>query len=236
MLQSRLLAIVLLCAATQAAFAEDPRPLTTDKERTSYAVGVAFGRSMIQQGPGELTLELVIKGMSDAFKKNSLQLSEAEYRTTYAAFQKQVIGRMGHARQVAALENQQAGNKFLEENRNKPGVVQLPDGLQYKVITEGAGPKPTDDDTVTAHYRGTLIDGTEIDSTYKRNAPAQFALRGTIAGWREALKMMPVGSKWEIYIPGELAYAKQGAGNSIGPNATLIFQIELLAIDKDKKS
>jgi len=236
MLLSRSFATVALCAIALPAFADDARPLVTDKDRTSYAVGIAFGRSMIQQGPGELNLDLVVKGMSDAFKKNSLQLSEAEYRAIYAAFQKQIIGKMGHARQVAALENQQAGNKFLEENRSKPGVVQLPDGLQYKVITEGNGPKPVDDDTVTAHYRGTLIDGTEFDNSYKRSAPAQFALRGTIAGWREALKMMPVGSKWEIYVPAELAYSKQGAGNSIGPNATLIFQIELLAIDKDKKS
>jgi len=233
MFQSRLVATIAFCAIALPAIAEDTRPpLTTDKERTSYAVGIAFGRSMIQQGPGELNLDIVIKGMSDSFKKNNLQLSEAEYRAIYAAFQKQIVGKMGHARQVAALENQQAGNKFLEENKSKPGVVQLPDGLQYKIIKEGNGPKPTDDDTVTAHYRGTLIDGTEIDSTYKRNAPAQFALRGTIAGWRETLKLMPVGSKWEIYVPGDFAYAKQGAGNSIGPNATLVFEIELISIDK----
>lgn len=232
MFPSRLLASTVFCLAALPALAQEAPPLKTDKERTSYAVGIAFGRTLIQQGTNNVNLDIVVKGMADAFNKKPMQLSEAEYRAVYAAFQKQAIGTMSHARQIAALENQQAGQKFLAENKSKPGVVLLADGLQYKVIKTGTGPMPTDADTVTANYRGTLVDGTEFDSTLKRNQPATFKLRGTIAGWREALKLMPVGSKWEIYVPAELAYSKQSVGNTIGPNATLIFEIELLSIEK----
>jgi FKBP-type peptidyl-prolyl cis-trans isomerase len=232
MFPSRFLVSTVFCLAALPALAGELAPLGNEKDRTSYAIGIAFGRSVIQKGRGEVNFELVVKGMTDAFNQKPLQLSEAEFRTIYAAFQKQAVGKMSHARQVVALENQEAGQKFLEENKSKPGVVQLPDGLQYKVIKTGTGAAPTDEDTVTANYRGTLIDGTEFDSTYKRNQPATFKVRGTIAGWREALKLMPVGSKWEIYIPAELAYSKQMVGNTIGPNASLIFEIELLSIDK----
>jgi FKBP-type peptidyl-prolyl cis-trans isomerase FklB len=214
------------------ALAGELPPLGNEKDRTSYAIGIAFGRSLIQQGKFQVNYDLVVKGMTDAYGQMPLQLSEAEFRAIYAAFQKQAVGKMSHARSVVALENQQAGQKFLKENKSKPGVVELPDGLQYKVIKTGTGPAPTDDDTVTANYRGTLVDGTEFDSSYKRNQPATFKMRGTIAGWREALKMMPVGSKWEIYIPAELAYSKQSVGETIGPNSSLIFEIELLSIDK----
>jgi len=231
MFRSRLVASAVFCLAALPAFAQEAPPLSNDKDRTSYSIGIAFGRSLIQQGTNNVNVDIVIKGMTDAFNKKPLQLSETEFRNIYAAFQKQAIGQMSHARQVAALQNQEAGQKFMANNATKPGVVQLPDGLQYKVITTGTGPKPTDDDTVTANYRGTLIDGTEFDSTYKRNQPATFQLHGTIAGWREALKLMPVGSKWEIYVPAELAYSKQSVGNTIGPNTTLIFEIELLSID-----
>jgi FKBP-type peptidyl-prolyl cis-trans isomerase FklB len=232
MFPSRFLVSAVFCFAALPALAQEAPPLGNDRERTSYAVGMAFGRSLLQQGALAYKFDLVVKGMTDAFEKKQLQLSEAEFRAVYAAFQKQAIGQMSHSRQVAALENQQAGQKFLAENKSKPDVVQLPDGLQYKVIKTGTGAAPTDDDTVTANYRGTLIDGTEFDSTYKRNQPATFKVRGTIAGWREALKLMPVGSKWEVYIPAELAYSKQSVGNTIGPNASLIFEIELLSIDK----
>ena len=231
MFRSRLLTTALFCFIASPVFAEDGSPLSNDKDRTSYAIGVAFGRSLIQQGTSEVNFDLVVKGMTDAFGKKPLQLGETEYRSIYATFQKQAIGKMSHARQVVALENQQEGQKFLADNKAKSGVVELPDGLQYKVIKAGTGPMPTDDDTVTANYRGTLIDGTEIDSTFKRNEPAKFKVRSTIAGWREVLRMMPTGSKWEIYVPAELAYSKQSVGNTIGPNSALIFEIELLSIE-----
>ena len=219
------------------AAAQTAAPLTKDKDRISYAVGIAFGRSLLQQGPHEFNYDIVVKGMTDAFNKSQMQLSESEFRAIYANFQKAIVGKMGHAKQVAAMENDQAGQKFLEENKTKPGVVVLPSGLQYKVLKGGTGPKPLKTDTVIAHYRGTLIDGTEIDNTFSRGQPAKFGLGRSIAGWREALQLMSTGSKWEIYVPGDLAYGKNGVGATVGPNATLIFDIELISIEKatDKK-
>jgi FKBP-type peptidyl-prolyl cis-trans isomerase FklB len=131
-----------------------------------------------------------------------------------------------------AMKNQSAGDAFLASNKTKPGVVSLPDGLQYKIVTPGSGPKPTAQDTVTVDYAGTLIDGTEFDSSYKRGQPATFPVSGVIAGWTEALQLMNVGSTWELYIPASLAYGDQGAPPSIGPNETLIFKVKLIDIKK----
>lgn len=124
------------------------------------------------------------------------------------------------------------GEAFLDANKNKPGVITLPDGLEYKIIKQGNGPKPTETDTVTVNYAGKLVDGTEFDSSYKRGQPASFPVVGVIPGWTEALKLMPVGSTWELYVPASLAYGDQGAPPSIGPNETLIFKVELLGIQK----
>lgn len=203
-----------------------------EQERMSYAVGVAFGRSLRQQGMMEFNFDKVVKGMADAYNRLPIDMSEEEYRALYGNFQREAITRMGKQRQKAAYDNKNAGDAFLAENAKKEGVVTLPSGVQYKVVTMGTGEKPTKEDTVTAHYRGSLIDGTEIDTTYTRNEPATFKVRTSIAGWQEALPLMPVGSKWEVYVPGELAYSMQGAGRLIGPNATLVFEIELLAINK----
>jgi FKBP-type peptidyl-prolyl cis-trans isomerase FklB len=134
--------------------------------------------------------------------------------------------------QAIAMKNKEAGEAFLAANKKKTGVVTLADGLQYKILTEGTGQKPTASDSVTVNYAGTLIDGTEFDSSYKRGEPITFPVNGVIAGWTEALKLMPVGSTWELYIPSELAYGKYGAGPQIGPNAVLIFKVELLDIKK----
>jgi FKBP-type peptidyl-prolyl cis-trans isomerase FklB len=130
----------------------------------------------------------------------------------------------------AAEDNRKAGESFLAENKKKEGVVTLPSGLQYKVLKAGDGKKPTDADTVECHYRGTLINGTEFDSSYLTGQPATFKIAGVIPGWREALKLMPVGSKWQLFVPSQLAYGARGKGGSIGPNAALIFEVELLAI------
>jgi len=132
--------------------------------------------------------------------------------------------------QQLADKNQKEGEVFLAENKKKKGVITLPSGLQYQVIKEGTGKIPKATDTVTTHYRGTLIDGTEFDSSYKRGEPASFPVNGVIKGWTEALQLMKVGSKWQLFIPSNLAYGPQGAGQAIGPNATLIFEIELLSI------
>jgi FKBP-type peptidyl-prolyl cis-trans isomerase FklB len=126
--------------------------------------------------------------------------------------------------------NKKAGEDFLAQNKTKPGVVALPDGLQYKILKEGTGPKPTANDTVVCNYRGTLLDGTEFDSSYKRGQPATFPVSGVIKGWTEGVQLMPVGSKWQLFLPADLAYGNRGAGQDIGPNATLIFEVELLSI------
>lgn len=134
--------------------------------------------------------------------------------------------------QKTAMKNKEAGEAFLAANKKKAGVVTLTDGLQYKIITEGKGQKPTATDTVTVHYAGKLIDGTEFDSSYKRGEPTSFPVNGVIAGWTEALQLMPVGSTWELYIPSNLAYGAYGAGPQIGPNEVLIFKVELLNVQK----
>jgi FKBP-type peptidyl-prolyl cis-trans isomerase len=132
--------------------------------------------------------------------------------------------------------NKKEGAEFLEANKTKEGVVTLPSGLQYKILTEGTGPKPAASDTVVCNYRGTLISGTEFDSSYKRGQPASFPVNGVIKGWTEALQLMPVGSKWQLFVPAELGYGDRGAGGEIGPGATLIFEVELLSIQGKDKS
>jgi FKBP-type peptidyl-prolyl cis-trans isomerase len=226
------LAAMSLGFMISAALAEEKTALKTDLDRTSYAVGVAFGRSLKQQGTKEVDTDLVIKGIKDALGTQPLLLSEEEYRTTYHAFQQEMITKMGKARDLAAWDNKKAGDAFMAQNAKKDGIVTTKSGLQYKVIKTGSGATPKDDDTITAHYRGTLIDGIEIDNTYRRDKPATFELKGAIAGWREAIQMMPAGSKWQLFVPPELGYSKQGAGRNIGPNATLIFEVELLSIGK----
>lgn len=214
------------------ASAQQPTTLKTDKEAMSYAVGVSYGRNLKRLGPGKMDLEMLVKGLRDEFSGQPLLMSEEDFRRTQHAYEQQMILMQGKARQMAAWDNKQAGDAFLAENANRPGVVTLPSGLQYKIITEGHGEKPTLDEKVTAHYRGTLIDGVEFDSTYRRNQPATFEINKTIVGWRQALPIMPVGSKWQIFVPPELGYSKVGAGQYIGPNATLIFELELLSIQK----
>jgi FKBP-type peptidyl-prolyl cis-trans isomerase len=146
------------------------------------------------------------------------------------AFQSDLMKKQSQGKQTAAEENKKTGEAFLAENKKKDGVVALPSGLQYKILKAGKGKKPTDGDKVECHYRGTLIDGTEFDSSYRRGEPATFPVNGVIAGWTEALKLMPVGSKWQLFVPSQLAYKEHGAGADIGPNATLIFEVELLGI------
>jgi FKBP-type peptidyl-prolyl cis-trans isomerase FklB len=136
----------------------------------------------------------------------------------------------------AADKNKAEGEAFLAANKSKEGIVTLPSGLQYKILTEGKGPKPTAADTVVCNYRGTLINGTEFDSSYKRGEPATFPVGGVIKGWTEALQLMPVGSKWQLFIPSGMAYGERGAGADIGPNATLIFEVELISIQEKPKA
>jgi FKBP-type peptidyl-prolyl cis-trans isomerase FklB len=148
------------------------------------------------------------------------------------AFQKEMMAKREQAGKEAGAKNKVEGEAFLAENGKKEGVVTLPDGLQYKILKEGDGAKPKATDTVTVHYRGTLISGTEFDSSYKRKEPVSFPVNGVIAGWTEALQLMKVGSKWQLFIPSTLAYGERGAGPDLGPNATLIFEVELISIGK----
>lgn len=214
------------------AMAEEQAALKTERDRMSYAIGVAQGRALRQQGMKQFNIEQVVKGLQDEFAGKGLAMTEDDYRKTYHAYQLEMVRMVGKARQLASMENKSAGEAFLAENLKKEGVAILPSGLQYTVLHEGKGEKPGEEDTVTCHYRGTLIDGFEIDSTYKRNQPATFELKKSIVGWREALQLMPAGSKWKLFVPAELAYSTQGAGEHIGPNATLVFEIELLSVQK----
>jgi FKBP-type peptidyl-prolyl cis-trans isomerase len=203
--------------------------LTTDKEKASYALGLNIGRGLSKQ-PVELDSAAVARGLKDALSGTKPLLTDEEAAADLAQLQDQVKKAADAKLQALAAENQKAGEAFLAENKTKEGVVTLPSGLQYKVLTQGTGPKPTAADTVVCQYKGTLLDGTEFDSSYKRGQPATFAVGRIIKGWTEALQLMPVGSKWQIFIPPDLAYGDRGAGNVIPPNATLIFEVELVSI------
>lgn len=201
--------------------AEEPAVLKTDKDKLSYALGADLGSQLRKQSV-DVDPALFSKGLGDALSGSQMLLNEKEVFTA-------VIGLQTSLRQKAVAVNKKAGDAFRTENAKKDGVVTLPSGLQYKILKAGDGKKPTEADTVICEYRGTLPDGTEFDSTYKRGQPAALPVKGLVKGWTEALQLMPVGSKWQIVIPPELGYGPQGAGK-VGPDATLIFEIELISI------
>ena len=210
-------------------FAEEAPLLKTPKDKANYAIGVNMIGNIKQQGV-EIDLDLVIKGMKDAQSGGKLLLTDEEIRTGIDQYQTSVRQKHSQMKAKAAEENKKAGEAFLAENMKKEGVVTLPSGLQYKILKAGDGKKPTDADTVECNYRGTLVNGTEFDSSKRSGKPATFKVGGVIPGWTEALKLMPVGSKWQLFVPSQLAYGERGKGGQIGPNATLIFEVELLAI------
>jgi FKBP-type peptidyl-prolyl cis-trans isomerase FklB len=212
---------------------DEAASLKSERDRMSYAVGVSQGRLLRRQGANKTNLEMVIKGLRDEFGGKPLAMTEHDFRLTIDGYQQEMARMMGKARQIAAMENKEKGDAFLASNLQNEGVKILPSGLQYQVLNEGSGAKPQERDTVTCHYRGTLIDGVEIDSTWRRNQPATFEVEKAIGGWREALPLMAVGSKWKLFIPPELAYSKQSVGEYIGPNSTLVFELELLSIKKE---
>lgn len=203
--------------------------LTTEKQKESYALGMNVGRDLSRQ-PIDIDITPFLQGMRDALDKRKSQLTDDEIKAALAQLQSQATVKAEAENKILGEENLKQGEEFLAGNKTKPGVVALPSGLQYKVITVGTGPRPTAADTVVCDYRGTLINGKEFDSSYKRGQPASFPVGGVIKGWTEALQMMPVGSKWELFIPSDLAYGTRGAGPDIGPNTTLIFEVELHSI------
>ena len=222
-------AVVVLAFFTGLASAQDKVVLKTDKDKVSYSIGLDIGTNFKRQSV-DLDAKALAAGIADGLSGGKPLLAEDEVRKVLAEFRQQMGAKAQQAAQQLAEKNRKEGETFLAENKKKKGVITLPSGLQYQVIKEGTGKIPKASETVTTHYRGTLIDGTEFDSSYKRNEPTSFPVNGVIKGWTEALQLMKVGSKWQLFIPASLAYGPQGAGQLIGPNATLIFEIELLSI------
>ncbi len=224
--------IVFLLFAVQG-FAQEITVLKDRKEKVSYGIGVDIGRVMQKQGVA-IDADLLAKGIKDAVSGGKLLMTDQEIQETLMAFQKEMRAKQEEANKALGEKNKKEGEVFLTANKSKEGVKTLPDGLQDKVLKPGTGKKPKPTDTVVTQYRGTLIDGTEFDSSYRRGQPATFRVDGVIRGWTEALQLMEEGAKWMLYIPPALAYGDRGAGPQIGPNATLIFEIELVSIQPQK--
>jgi FKBP-type peptidyl-prolyl cis-trans isomerase FklB len=221
-----------MCAAVAlsgAAFAADAPELKGDKERLSYGIGMDIGGNLKRQSV-EVDPDLLARGIRDSYGGGKTLLTEDEARQAITNFQQALMAKKAEAMRILAEKNKADGEKFLAENAKKEGVKTLASGLQYKEIAPGTGKSPKSTDTVTTHYKGTLVDGTEFDSSYKRGEPATFPVSGVIPGWTEALQLMKEGAKWQLFVPSGLAYGEQGAGQVIGPNATLIFEVELISI------
>lgn len=204
--------------------------LKDQKQKVSYGIGFNLGQNLMRDQL-DLDPQVLAKGIVDAMTKQKPQMSEEEIRATLIAFQQELRQQQEAKMKKAQAENVAKGKKFLETNAKKEGVKTTKSGLQYKVIKSGKGKTPGPKDSVTTHYRGTLIDGKEFDSSYKRNQPATFPVSGVISGWTEALQLMKEGDKWQLFIPSDLAYGERGSGPDIGPNEVLIFDIELLKVN-----
>jgi FKBP-type peptidyl-prolyl cis-trans isomerase len=232
-------------ATTPAAKTPAPLTLTTPKDKTSYAIGMSIGKN-IARGMQEQSLDIdqaiLLRGMKDGLAGGETLMTDDEVKTVMLELQKDARLKQEEMRkkqeEIAKAQgevNKKQGDAFLAENKTKEGVVTLPSGLQYKILQQGTGPKPTAADTVVCNYRGTLINGKEFDSSYKRGQPATFPLGQVIKGWTEALQLMPVGSKWQLFLPPDLAYGERSMGPDITPYSTLIFEVELVSIKPPEK-
>ena len=210
---------------------EKKKPLSTEKGKISYSIGLSVGKNFKQQGL-DVDLDVVLKGMEAGYLNKKPLLTDEQVRQTMTKFQKEMAAKREKQMKGEGKKNEKEGKAFLAENKKKKNVVTLASGLQYEVIKAGTGAIPKSDDTVITNYKGTLINGKEFDNSFKRGKPATFPVTGVIKGWTEALQLMKTGAKWKLFIPSSLAYGKKGAGRVIGPDATLIFEIELLEIKK----
>lgn len=220
---------ILIFAVACDQSAQEVTSLNDDQQKISYSIGTDIGKNL-KRGEYPIDVAALAQGMRDVLEEKDLLLTDEEVREMLTLYRKESQAAMKKAQAEKGENNMVEGQKFLDENKTKDGVVVLPSGLQYKVLTEGTGKSPKATDKVKVHYKGTLINGKEFDSSYKRNQPAEFPVNGVIKGWTEALQLMKEGSKWMLYIPGELAYGARGAGGDIGPNETLIFEVELLEV------
>ncbi|MCK4507874.1 MAG: FKBP-type peptidyl-prolyl cis-trans isomerase [Desulfuromonadales bacterium] len=225
-----LLVFVVGCAAEEAKVAPEVK-LDTPQSRISYTIGVNIGQDFKTQKM-DVDADVLLMGLKDSLAGKELRLTDEEMVAEIQTFQQEMQAKMAAEMESMVAKNQSEGEAFLAENAKQEGVVVTESGLQYKIIEAGEGDSPGAADVATVHYRGTLIDGTQFDSSYDRGQPATFPVGGVIAGWTEALQLMKPGAKWQLVIPAELAYGERGAGQDIGPNATLIFDVELISVEK----
>lgn len=227
----RILLTVALCICLCAGYvqAQERMTLKDERDKTSYSIGTDIGGSLRRQG-FDLNVAALIQGVRDALTGTATLLTDEEIKNTLAAFQRRFMEQQIQRLKELSEKMKKEGEAFMEANKKKEGVVVLPSGLQYRIVKKGTGKAPATSDTITAHYRGTLVDGREFDSSYRRGEPTTFPVSGVIPGWTEALQLMPVGSTWQVFVPAHLAYGERGAGDMIPPNAALIFQIELISI------
>ena len=219
----------IMTALPALASAQAAPALTTEKDRLSYAMGMDLG-AQLKTRSVEIDPAVFGRGLADALAGGKTLLTEDEAKAVITEMQKAMMVKLAAAAKVAAEKNKAEGEAFLAANKAKEGVVTLPSGLQYKILTTGSGSKPTLEDTVVCQYRLSLVGGKEVDSSIKRGQPFTIPVKSAIKGWTEVLQLMPVGSKWQVFVPPSLAYGERGGGADIGPNATLVFEIELVAI------
>ncbi len=228
----RIIVIMCVLLLTSHALAEEKLELKTQKDKASYAIGLDMGNSLKTNGI-DVNTNVLFRGIKDAMSGSKPLLTEQEIRETIIGLQKELQAKQQEKQKVLGEKNKKEGEQFLAENKKKDGVITLASGLQYKIVKSGSGKTPKATDSVTVNYRGTLIDGTEFDSSIKRGQPATFQVNGVIPGWTEALQLMKEGAKWQLFIPSNLAYGERGAGSTIGPNAVLIFEVELLSVNQE---
>lgn len=209
--------------------AQDKQVLKDQKDKGSYSIGIQLGTSL-KKGNMDVNTDMLLKGLKDGLSGAKPLLNEEQVKETMAALQKEMMEKQAAIQKELAAKNQAAGEKFLAENKKKEGVKTTASGLQYKVMKEGTGASPKETDTVITNYKGTTLEGTEFDSSYKRNEPATFPVNRVIKGWTEGLQLMKPGAKYQFFIPAALAYGERAVGQDIGPNSTLIFEVELVSI------